>query len=130
MTTSLSNEEIKKTAKKILVKYQLCDHCLGRIFAKIESGKTNQRRGEILRDHLDRTKKTEIKNCWLCKGLTSEIPHFTDLISSSLKDYEFEKVKRSAFQYETTEDIKESKAQTSLNRAKEFLTLIEEILLK
>lgn len=47
-----------------------------------------------------------------------------------LKDYEFEKVKRSAFQYETTEDIKESKAQTSLNRAKEFLTLIEEILLK
>ncbi len=44
-----------------------------------------------------------------------------------LKDYEFEKVKRSAFQYETTESIKESKAQTSLNRAKEFLTLIEEI---
>ena len=90
MTTSLNDEEIKKTAKKILVKYQLCDHCLGRIFAKIESGKTNQRRGEILRDHLDRTKKTEIKNCWLCEGLTSEIPHFTDLIMETLNDYEFE----------------------------------------
>lgn len=45
-----------------------------------------------------------------------------------LKDYEFEKVKRATFQYETTESIKESKAQTSLSRAKEFLTLMEGIL--
>jgi HEPN domain-containing protein len=45
-----------------------------------------------------------------------------------LKDYEFEKVKRASFQYETTEEIKESKAQTSLKRAKEFLTLMEGIL--
>ena len=45
-----------------------------------------------------------------------------------LKDYEFEKVKRATFQYETTENIKESKAQTSLSRAKEFLTLMEEII--
>ena len=36
--------------------------------------------------------------------------------------------KRYSFQYETTETIKESRAQTSLNRAKEFLTLIKEIL--
>ena len=45
-----------------------------------------------------------------------------------LKDYESEKIKRATFQYETTENIKESKAQTSLNRAKEFLTLMEGIL--
>ena len=45
-----------------------------------------------------------------------------------LKDYESEKVKRATFQYETTENIKESKAQTSLNRAKEFLTLMEGIM--
>lgn len=45
-----------------------------------------------------------------------------------LKEYESEKVKRRTFQYEITEDIKESKAQTSLKRAKEFLTLMEEIL--
>ncbi len=45
-----------------------------------------------------------------------------------LKNYESEKVKRATFQYETTENIKESKAQTSLNRAKEFLTLIEGII--
>ncbi|MBT3404552.1 HEPN domain-containing protein [Candidatus Woesearchaeota archaeon] len=45
-----------------------------------------------------------------------------------LTKYGFEKVKRSTFQYETTENIKKSKAQTSLERAKEFLTLIENIL--
>jgi len=45
-----------------------------------------------------------------------------------LTRYGFEKVKRSTFQYETTENIKKSKAQTSLERAKEFLTLIEGIL--
>jgi uncharacterized protein (UPF0332 family) len=45
-----------------------------------------------------------------------------------LTEYGFEKVKRSTFQYETTENIKKSKAQTSLERAKEFLTLIENIL--
>jgi len=45
-----------------------------------------------------------------------------------LTRYGFEKVKRSTFQYETTENIKKSKAQTSLERAKEFLTLMESIL--
>ena len=46
-----------------------------------------------------------------------------------LKNYESEKEKRATFQYETTEDIKMSKAKTSLDRAKEFLTLIESLLL-
>ena len=45
-----------------------------------------------------------------------------------LVNYGFEKVKRATFQYETSENIKKSKAQTSLNRAKEFLTLMEGIL--
>jgi len=33
-------------------------------------------------------------------------------------------------QYQTTEEIKENKAKTSISRAKEFLTLIEGILQK
>ena len=46
-----------------------------------------------------------------------------------LSNYENEKIKRATFQYETTENIKESKAKTSLGRAKEFLTLMEGLLL-
>jgi uncharacterized protein (UPF0332 family) len=45
-----------------------------------------------------------------------------------LKDYEFEKLKRARFQYETTEKIKEAKAKTSFERAKNFVAVIRELL--
>lgn len=45
-----------------------------------------------------------------------------------LKDYEFEKIKRAHFQYETTEEIKEAKAKTSLERAKNFVAIIRQLL--
>jgi len=45
-----------------------------------------------------------------------------------LKDYEFEKTKRASFQYETTEAIKEAKAKTSLERAKNFVVIIRQLL--
>lgn len=45
-----------------------------------------------------------------------------------LKDYEFEKSKRARFQYETTEEIKEAKSKTSLERAKNFVAIIRQLL--
>ena len=48
------------------------------------------------------------------------------IVDNYLTDYEREKAKRAKFQYQTTEEIKESKAVTSLTRAKEFLTLMED----
>ena len=45
-----------------------------------------------------------------------------------LDSYEFEKTKRSQFQYETTGEIKESKAKTSLERAKNFVSVIRQLL--
>ena len=47
-----------------------------------------------------------------------------------LNSYEFEKIKRSSFQYETTVMIKESKAKTSLERAKNFISVIRLLLAK
>jgi len=44
--------------------------------------------------------------------------------------YEVEKTKRSQFQYETTGEIKESKAKTSLERAKNFVAIIRILLNK
>src|SRR3989344_6792678 len=43
-----------------------------------------------------------------------------------LDKYESEKTKRSMFQYETTEAIKEAKANTSLERAKNFVAVIRQ----
>ena len=48
--------------------------------------------------------------------------------SSLLDEYEFEKSKRAQFQYETTGEIKESKAKTSLERAKRFVAVIRQLI--
>jgi len=49
-------------------------------------------------------------------------------VDNYLENYEREKAKRASFQYQTTEEVKENKAKTSLDRAKEFTELIREIL--
>lgn len=90
MPINLKDKEITSIAKKTVSKYQLCDHCLGRIFAKIDRRTTNQKRGEIIRSQLKTYEKTKVENCWLCAGLMNEIPHFVDLITNSLKEYEYE----------------------------------------
>ena len=90
MPRTLHDKKTLECAKKVLSTYKLCDHCLGRIFAHIEKGKLNQDRGAILRKHLKHYKKIKVKDCWMCAGLLDEIPHFVDLISDSLVDYEFD----------------------------------------
>ena len=89
MVSKLSDKKIQDIAEKALQKYKLCDHCLGRLFAKIGTDTTNDKRGEQLRSYI-KWEKTEIKDCWLCSGLLDEINHFADLTQDSLKDYEFD----------------------------------------
>ena len=50
------------------------------------------------------------------------------LSDSLLESYDFEREKRSVFQYESTEEIKLAKAKTSLDRAEEFSVKIEKML--
>lgn len=45
-----------------------------------------------------------------------------------LDSYEQEKIKRARFQYETTEAIKEAKAKTSLERAKNFVAVMRQVI--
>jgi len=52
------------------------------------------------------------------------------LISDNLlQNYDYEREKRSVFQYESTEDIKIAKAKTSLERAQEFSLQLEKMLI-
>ena len=71
----------------------------------------------------------KIKN-YILENYTEEKEKALIIVDNYLDNYEREKAKRASFQYQTTEEIKESKANTSISRAKEFLTLIEEILQK
>jgi len=47
-----------------------------------------------------------------------------------IDSFDFERVKRSRFQYEMAEPIKKTKAETSLTRAKKFIFEMEKILLE
>ncbi len=47
---------------------------------------------------------------------------------SMMENFEYERTKRSRFQYETTQEIKHAKARTSLERAKLFSLELEKIL--
>ena len=78
-----------QNAKKTMLKYNLCDSCLGRIYAKIGRYSSNASRGELVRKELKIKMQVESKNCSLCNGLISEIPIFTKLIYDSLKEYEY-----------------------------------------
>ena len=71
--------------------------------------------------------RNKIKN-YLLENYNEEKEKALIIVDNYLENYEREKAKRASFQYQTTEEIKESKAKTSLSRAKEFLTLMEDIL--
>ncbi len=50
------------------------------------------------------------------------------LSDNFLQNYDFERLKRSVFQYESTEEIKKAKSKTSLDRAEEFSKEMEKLL--
>lgn len=51
-----------------------------------------------------------------------------ELSDNLLQNYDLELSKRSTFQYESTEEIKQAKAKTSLERAEEFSKEVEKVL--
>lgn len=69
-------------------------------------------------------------NNHLIDGYSEEKEKALVIVDNHLENYERERAKRSSFQYETTDEIKEAKAKTSLERASEFITLMEEMLSK
>lgn len=82
---------------------------------------------QVVNESLIVQARHKIKN-YILENYSEEKEKALVVVDNYLEAYEKEKVKRATFQYETTESIKESKAQTSLSRAKEFLTLMESIL--
>jgi tRNA pseudouridine synthase 10 len=90
MNIRLTDKKIINNAEKAILNYDLCNHCLGRIFAKIGHGLTNRERGLVLKNQFKIKKNVDVNSCWLCNGLLGEILHFSNLIKNSLNDYEYE----------------------------------------
>ncbi len=88
---NLEKADIVETARKITEEGPICDHCLGRQFAKISSGVSNDKRGEILKEVL-RAKGEGLKEgkCWVCNGLFENLEACVSKALGALKEYEFD----------------------------------------
>ncbi len=102
-------------AEKILEKGYVCDHCLGRQFAQLLTGMSNQERGYIIREfvamNIDAGKDMDVDSgnfsevdfrhcnhkekdigevCVVCKDLFKELEEWSGKVMIKLQEYEFE----------------------------------------
>ena len=92
---------ILDTARKILKEGPICDHCLGRQFAKLSTGLSNDMRGNAIRLTLamqagadkdmelqEDLKKSGESKCWVCNNLFTHLDSWADKAVIALSDYE------------------------------------------
>jgi tRNA pseudouridine synthase 10 len=90
MVKPVEQNAILSNAKQMLSEHPLCDSCLGRHFGQADDKLSNSQRGKHIKKQLKWSKKITSTSCWLCEGLLTEIPHFIELITKKLEDYEFD----------------------------------------
>jgi tRNA pseudouridine synthase 10 len=83
------DKAIPDNAKEVFTNYKLCDHCIGRLFAKLSPRKKRDEIGKEIRKKL-KLKKIPIESCWLCEGICKDFDYLADLAIEKIKDYEFE----------------------------------------
>jgi tRNA pseudouridine synthase 10 len=69
-----------------LAQTRLCDNCLGRQFAQLSTGLTNRRRGEMVREELD---KKPASGCRVCNGFFGNLERWADEAAEKLECYEY-----------------------------------------
>ncbi|MEW5748594.1 MAG: tRNA pseudouridine(54/55) synthase Pus10 [Candidatus Thermoplasmatota archaeon] len=68
----------------------LCNHCLGRLFAKLTTGMANDQRGAIIRALLPGASPDPgSAGCDVCRGLFDELDKFAAMAARSSEGYEF-----------------------------------------
>ena len=93
---------IQEKADSILEEEELCDHCLGRQFAKLGHGLENYERGVIIRDTEGELEESDFDpenvpedaeegtECEVCDGVFTELEYWTDMVIDSFDRYELE----------------------------------------
>jgi len=68
----------------------LCNHCLGRLFASLTSGLTNEQRGLLIRTAMPSARpEGSAKDCSVCRGLFTELDKFADIAAKASEGHEF-----------------------------------------
>ncbi len=86
--------EILEKARDILVHELLCDSCLGRCFAKLGTGLTNEERGRALRvvcAMADEIKMSSPTRCSICQNIFDQIEDWAIRCSQKIQGVEFER---------------------------------------
>lgn len=82
---NISNEHLLK-AKKILNEYDLCDYCLGRLFAKKIGVSSHQLLGKKIKTVLNHKSR---KNCSICKDILPNLSSIVDRMIEKSSEYDF-----------------------------------------
>ena len=107
---------MKEKAIELMKKDYICNRCLGRNFAQLLSGITNEERGKIIRNyiamlmdsgekfevdksnffginfHLNKIKAKKPKECYACSSLFKELKKKAKLIVKKLNKYEYKTI--------------------------------------
>ena len=83
------DEAVSQIDKEALNQFQLCDTCLGRLFAKVGKGMENSARGIIARQLLEYDACEDAGKCKVCQGITSKYDHLAELALQTTKPWEF-----------------------------------------
>jgi len=75
-------QQIVPIAHKILQKYDLCDHCVGRLFSKQLHLLSNKTLGKKLKKNIKSSQK-----CYVCKNLFDNLTHFLKLMTDASSNY-------------------------------------------
>lgn len=69
----------------------LCNHCLGRLFASVSRGLSNEQRGALVRGSVADAPRPPEKSadCAICRGLFDEVDKFAGLAVRASEGYEF-----------------------------------------
>ncbi len=94
---------ILETARKILKEGPICEHCLGRQFAKLSTGLGNDMRGKAIKlvlamqagadkdtELLEELKKSGENKCWICNNLFTHLDIWAKIAVIALSDYEYD----------------------------------------
>ena len=85
----MSNNILDKSlseARIILNEYDLCEHCIGRLFAKKMGVTSNQLLGKKIKNRLHAKSS---KNCYICKEILSNLQSIVDRMMEKSTDHKF-----------------------------------------
>ncbi|HVL48713.1 MAG TPA: tRNA pseudouridine(54/55) synthase Pus10 [Candidatus Thermoplasmatota archaeon] len=89
MTRDLESPPILEQARRAVEDASLCDHCLGRLFGRVETGLTNPERAAIVRRAAGLEAGVASAACEVCEGLFDELEKFASLAADALAGIEF-----------------------------------------